>query len=260
LNKEWEKDWGGCIELHSNPRCPEKDEVISENVIFNKCLIFETNEYSWHGFRQINLPEHKQHLSRKCISIYLYTKTRPIKEICAPHGTNYIQYPLDQLKIGQVIDNQIYTYIQNHISSRDTWIEFYQKENQQLRDELQKCASTDIQSTIKTFGSIKIEHITSQLNKNWLGKLCDIFIKTTQPIRLLNLTFYLPQQYLFRNNKNHIYVNDVYMATNTQIIETQTITIKCTVSNMFKLTIKNENLIVISPDEIYGCLLLNISS
>jgi Rps23 Pro-64 3,4-dihydroxylase Tpa1-like proline 4-hydroxylase len=77
LNPQWQADWGGNLELHSNPRQPEENKIKSFVPIFNRCLIFETNEYSWHGFSQINLPENQRHLSRKSLSIYLYTKERP---------------------------------------------------------------------------------------------------------------------------------------------------------------------------------------
>jgi hypothetical protein len=256
LNKEWEVDWGGCIELHSNPRCPEEDEVITENVLFNKCLIFETNEYSWHGFKEIKLPENKQHLSRKCISIYLYTKTRPQNEIFAPHGTKYIQYPPDQLCIGQIIDDRIHTYIKNHITERDRWIAFYQKETQDLKDEIQKYNKY----AIKTIGYIELDSITNQLNGNWLGTTSDILIKVHRPITTLTVTFYLPEHLLYKNNKNHLYINDTFIMTNLQTQDLQQITFQCEQTTNFKLTIQNENLIDISPTEIYGCLLVNIMS
>src|ERR1700758_1316630 len=49
LNKGWDESWGGAIELHSNPRKPESNEISAFNCIFNRAVIFETNEYSWHG-------------------------------------------------------------------------------------------------------------------------------------------------------------------------------------------------------------------
>jgi Rps23 Pro-64 3,4-dihydroxylase Tpa1-like proline 4-hydroxylase len=36
LNKEWEESWGGSIELHSNPRNPDTDEVKSSLPLFNR--------------------------------------------------------------------------------------------------------------------------------------------------------------------------------------------------------------------------------
>ncbi len=65
LNKEWDPNWGGAIELHSDPRQPEADQFSEFNVTFNRAVIFETNEYSWHGFRKIQLPQDRLHLSRK---------------------------------------------------------------------------------------------------------------------------------------------------------------------------------------------------
>ena len=46
LNKEWEEAWGGAIELHSDPRNAAVDEIASFLPLFNRAVIFETNEYS----------------------------------------------------------------------------------------------------------------------------------------------------------------------------------------------------------------------
>jgi Rps23 Pro-64 3,4-dihydroxylase Tpa1-like proline 4-hydroxylase len=128
LNKEWHDEWGGAIELHSNPRRPDEDRIIGFSPIFNRAVIFETNEYSWHGFPQIDLPADKQHLSRKCLSLYLYTKDRPADEIVPPHGTFYVMDPLpSHIKPGLALSIQDVAQIQNALKSRDIWIEYYQK-------------------------------------------------------------------------------------------------------------------------------------
>src|SRR5262249_47262228 len=69
LNEEWEEAWGGSIELHSNPRIPETNETVGFVPLFNRAVIFETSEFSWHGFPVIRLPEDKKDLSRKSFSI-----------------------------------------------------------------------------------------------------------------------------------------------------------------------------------------------
>jgi hypothetical protein len=90
LNKEWKEEWGGNLELHTNPWDFENDEVISYPPLFNHCIVFETNEYSWHGFQRLQMPDGRE-ISRKSFTIYMYTKDRPANEIAAKHGTIYVQ-------------------------------------------------------------------------------------------------------------------------------------------------------------------------
>lgn len=141
LNKEWLPEWGGAIELHSNPRNPKENEIIEFNCLFNRCVVFETNEISWHGFRRINLPPDKRHLSRKCISIYLYSKDRPEKEIVPEHATFYVQRPLpSHIVEGYTLSKEDLSEINSLLNARDSWISYYQKM------EIQKPAS---KNTIK---------------------------------------------------------------------------------------------------------------
>jgi len=139
LNKEWEEAWGGAIELHSDPRNAAADEVASFLPLFNRAVIFETNEYSWHGFRRIALPPDKQHLSRKSFSIYLYTKDRPAEEVVAPHTTFYVPQPLPaNLQVGHTLTEQDMLALQIATQGRDGLLTMYQKllieKEQRLRD------------------------------------------------------------------------------------------------------------------------------
>jgi hypothetical protein len=90
LNKEWKEEWGGNLELHTNPWDFENDQVISYPPLFNHCILFETNEYSWHGFKRVQMPDGRE-ISRKSFTIYMYTKDRPPNEIALKHGTIYVQ-------------------------------------------------------------------------------------------------------------------------------------------------------------------------
>jgi hypothetical protein len=142
LNKEWEESWGGCIELHSDPRHPETDEIKSFLPLFNRAVIFETNEYSWHGFPVIRLPQEKKHLSRKSFSIYLYTKDRPAEEVVAPHTTFYVARPFPtHVKPDQVLEKSDYNYLRGLIANRDGLIQMYQdlliQKEQRLRQFMQ---------------------------------------------------------------------------------------------------------------------------
>lgn len=128
LNEEWSEDWGGAIQLHSNPWDWENDQVKTFNCVFNRCVVFETNEYSWHGFERIELPADRKGLSRKCISVYLYTRLRPAEDIVPPHGTFYAQRPLPRdLAPGHVLSGDDVGRLRGLLKSRDQWLRLYQK-------------------------------------------------------------------------------------------------------------------------------------
>jgi hypothetical protein len=105
LNHEWEGEWGGTLELHSNPWNPAVDEKRRVLPLFNSAVIFETNEVSWHGFGRIDLPVDRKSLSRKSFAIYLYTKDRPRAETAPSHGTIYVPDALPQRFVpGRTLD------------------------------------------------------------------------------------------------------------------------------------------------------------
>jgi len=128
LNKGWQREWGGAIEIHSNPRDPATNQIRGFDPIFNRCVMFETNEISWHGFPKISLPPDQRDLSRKSISIYLYTTTRPAEEVAPLHGTFYVQRPLpDRVREGLTLTSQDVADLQELLWRRDIWIQQYQK-------------------------------------------------------------------------------------------------------------------------------------
>lgn len=136
LNKEWDVAWGGAIQLHSDPRDWANDQVKTYNCTFNRCVIFETNERSWHGFKRIRLPEAKHGLTRKCISIYLYTLERPPEEIVPVHGTFYVQDPLPVRFVpGYALSESDLQELRQLVAERDDWIQFYRRMEQEMRGE-----------------------------------------------------------------------------------------------------------------------------
>ena len=139
LNKEWDEAWGGAIELHSDPFNPRVDQCASYLPLFNRAVLFETNEYSWHGFRRIALPADKKHLSRKSFSIYLYTKDRPVEEVVAPHTTFYVPEPMpEHFRAGHTLSEDDMRELDIRMQGRDGLLRMYQKllieKEQRLRD------------------------------------------------------------------------------------------------------------------------------
>ena len=95
LNHEWSDAWGGSLELHSDPRAPD-DRITTITPLYNRAVIFETTEWSWHAFPRIDLPADKQGLTRKSIALYFYTTERPADELAGTHSTIYVDRPLPQ--------------------------------------------------------------------------------------------------------------------------------------------------------------------
>jgi 2-oxoglutarate-Fe(II)-dependent oxygenase superfamily protein len=95
LNQEWRDEWGGSLELHSDPHAPD-DRIKLITPLYNRAVIFETTEWSWHSFSRIALPEGKKSVSRKSIALYFYTSERPQDELADTHSTIYVDRPLPE--------------------------------------------------------------------------------------------------------------------------------------------------------------------
>lgn len=95
LNPDWQDSWGGSLELHSDPRATD-DRISLIAPLFNRCVIFETTEWSWHGFNRIAVPIDHQTRTRKSIALYFYTRDRPLAELADTHSTVYVDRPLPE--------------------------------------------------------------------------------------------------------------------------------------------------------------------
>jgi SAM-dependent methyltransferase len=205
LNKEWEESWGGSIELHSNPRRPKENQVKSFLPIFNRCVIFETNEYSWHGFPKIRLPVNKQHLSRKSVSIYLYTGERPGEEIAPSHGTFYVQRQLpEHIKAGHTLSASDVENIRELLIRRDGWIEYYQKkelaDSRMLKEARDNLASTLSAIRVPLVGyALQQGAATGYWADGWVAKDFQIKIKVEDYVSGIRLFGYVPEFYPARN-------------------------------------------------------------
>jgi hypothetical protein len=92
FNKGWEPGWGGNIELW------DADVKVchhSFSPIFNRCVVFETNEVSFHGVTAVKCPEGR---SRKSFAAYYYTKEAPAHWTGESHSTIFKARPDEVLK------------------------------------------------------------------------------------------------------------------------------------------------------------------
>lgn len=121
LNPEWRDEWGGSLQLHRDPYLPpSQDDITVVTPLANRCVIFETNEYSWHGFKRIELPAEHKDLSRKSFALYYYTADRPADETAAEHSTIYVEEHLPETyQPGMTLDGGQLQHIRNLMASRD---------------------------------------------------------------------------------------------------------------------------------------------
>jgi Rps23 Pro-64 3,4-dihydroxylase Tpa1-like proline 4-hydroxylase len=88
LNKDWPSEYEGNLELWdtSMTHCVKKIEPL-----FNRCVIFNTNNDSYHGNPvPVACPPDR---SRRSIAMYYYTNGRPTSEVSESHGTLFRNRP-----------------------------------------------------------------------------------------------------------------------------------------------------------------------
>lgn len=94
LNKNWEEEYGGHIELWDKNMKTKVKQVLP---VFNRCLIFNTTSSSFHGHpTPLNCPEH---MSRKSLALYYYTSSKRIYEENKEHTTVFKTRPGSDDKI-----------------------------------------------------------------------------------------------------------------------------------------------------------------
>lgn len=137
LNPAWDPDWGGALELHRDPRASD-DQVASVQPLFNRAVIFETTESSWHGFSPIRFPADGAVRARRSIALYFYTRDRPAEEQAATHSTVYVDRPLPaRFAAGHALESDDVLELQALVAGRDQHIQRLYRDNQALQDKLE---------------------------------------------------------------------------------------------------------------------------
>ena len=87
MNKNWEDKFEGHLELWDFVNYKKGKRIEKISPLFNRAVIFETNEVSFHGHpHKLNTPIE---INRKSMATYYYTKTRPENEVTEEHNTIY---------------------------------------------------------------------------------------------------------------------------------------------------------------------------
>jgi hypothetical protein len=92
LNEPWQENWGGQFQLW------DKDVKRCEATfapVFNRCVIFETNEISFHGVNPVS-PDASG--PRKSFATYYYTKEAPDHWNGVSHSTIFRARPEEKVK------------------------------------------------------------------------------------------------------------------------------------------------------------------
>ena len=198
LNKGWKGEWGGGLEIHSNPRKPFENKVQTYEPLFNRCVMFETNEYSWHGFPIINLPPEERKRSRKSISIYLYTKDRPAEEVAPMHGTFYIQRFLpDYIAAGRTLSEEDVDQLRRLLIRRDGWIEMYQqmelRKNQEIADKQRAIQTITANIPAPLTGYVRQDSAKGLFWDSWASSQVEIGIRPIEPVSHLVIRGWRPE-------------------------------------------------------------------
>ena len=146
LSPEWEMEWGGALELHSNPWDPWSDEAKPVPTKFNNAVLFETTERSWHGFGTINLPEDKRNLTRKSFAIYLYTHDRPADQTASQHSTIYVPFGMpDEIQPGTTITQEQHKLLHTRIGEFRDMLKLQYERQLRMSEEFREGYRIDLQ-------------------------------------------------------------------------------------------------------------------
>jgi len=92
LNEGWKPEWGGEFELW------DKDVKVRKQAfspIFNRCVVFETNQISFHGVSAVTCPPDTV---RRSFAAYYYTKEPPRHWTGEKHTTIFRSRPNERFK------------------------------------------------------------------------------------------------------------------------------------------------------------------
>lgn len=88
LNRDWKEEYGGHLELWNRGMTECVQSILP---VFNRCVIFNTTDVSFHGHPgPLTCPDDR---TRDSLAVYYYTVGRPESERSSSHSTLYQERP-----------------------------------------------------------------------------------------------------------------------------------------------------------------------
>ena len=82
LNRDWREEYGGHLQLWDREMKHCVKKILP---VFNRCVIFSTTDFSYHGHPDaLTCPEGR---TRRSVAMYYYSNGRPKEEISGEHST-----------------------------------------------------------------------------------------------------------------------------------------------------------------------------
>lgn len=179
----------------------ENDRIIEVQPAFNRCVIFETNERSWHSVPIINQPPEHRGKSRKSLTIYMYTDARPAEELAPAHGTVYVQAPLStRFKPGHTLSAEDVLEVKANIARRHEYLRLmYQREYQfaEIIDEQKaQIAGLKTLARVPLVGWAKVtQTLVAPHSDGWMGADLAAEIKAVRPLSVARLYGWRPDHW-----------------------------------------------------------------
>lgn len=201
LNKDWDPQWKGDIAFHTDPWDLKNDVRKSIQPEFNRCVIFETTEKSWHSVSIVDLPLDRRNNSRKSFTIYLYTETRPPEETAPEHGTVYVQPNLpEHIRAGRTLTDDDVAAIESNLFRRHEYLRnMYKREYRfsEIIDDLKRqLAEWKASSYVPVLGFAKVKHVAAPLyHDGWMAGELRTSIELRQDIKNITANVWLPDDF-----------------------------------------------------------------
>lgn len=195
---------GGVLRLHKNPWDFKNDWFVEYPPLLNHCVLFETNEVSWHGFDKVNVPPTLD-ISRRSFTIYMYTKDRPANEVAQNHGTIYVQSgPPKCIREGHTLTKEDVAEVEDIFLRRNNYLQAMYKDKSDVLSQqerhLQYMKTLQQALRVPSLGYVKqIQLVGDFYPNNGVGSGVELTCFAIKPVKSILLRGSIPE-FLGENN------------------------------------------------------------